>query len=771
MKIAHIDIQNFRKLKACRIELAGESTIFVGANNSGKTSAMDALIMFLKKTKRKELSTTDITLSNWTAINQIGAGWISSDEEHDPDLTLDTWRVQLPSIDVWLEVGESQIHYVSHILPTLDWDGGLLGVRLILEPKDLEKLYKAYVSAHLAAKETVADRQVEDGEKAPSLLALWPTSMRDFLDRKLQEFFTVSTYVLDPVLAYDAQPQPFTGHMEALDVDPFDGLFKIDIINAQRGFSDPNAGEGAANTDRRLSSQLRQYFDKHLDPNELPDASDLDALEAMEAARTAFDQKLKTSFRTAIGELEGLNYPGFSDPQILLSSKVNPLEGLNHDSAVQFKVIRSEDLLGDAFCLPEKYNGLGYQNLISMIFNLIRFRDEWMRVGKAGKREEGSSKPIEPLHLMLIEEPEAHLHAQVQQVFIKKAFNVLRNHPDLGDKQQFASQMVVSTHSSHIAHETDFNGLRYFRRQPLVNELDVPSASVVNMSATFGVDRKRTKSETPQKAQELEIIATAQFAKRYLKTTHCDLFFADAAILVEGPAERMLVPHFIRTHYPELDRSYISLLEIGGSHAHRLRPLIEALGIPTLVITDLDSIQADSTSKARPVMDQSLRTGNDTLKTWAPGTTSLDEVLNATREQKIASNGKVRVAYPCASSIQFEDTKEEAEQPEEESAIPYTFEDALVLANLPVFRAMTGKIGLTKKMIEAVDKQTLDEVCQSMFDALDKSAKKAEMALDLLYSVEPSIFKPPQYIAEGLDWLKNEVINGSPLAAKPEAEE
>lgn len=320
MKIAHIDIQNFRKLKACRIELAGESTIFVGANNSGKTSAMDALIMFLKKTKRKELSTTDITLSNWTAINQIGAGWISSDEEHDPDLTLDTWRVQLPSIDVWLEVGESQIHYVSHILPTLDWDGGLLGVRLILEPKDLEKLYKAYVSAHLAAKETVADRQVEDGEKAPSLLALWPTSMRDFLDRKLQEFFTVSTYVLDPVLAYDAQPQPFTGHMEALDVDPFDGLFKIDIINAQRGFSDPNAGEGAANTDRRLSSQLRQYFDKHLDPNELPDASDLDALEAMEAARTAFDQKLKTSFRAAIGELEGLNYPGFSDPQILLSS-------------------------------------------------------------------------------------------------------------------------------------------------------------------------------------------------------------------------------------------------------------------------------------------------------------------------------------------------------------------------------------------------------------------------------------------------------------------
>ena len=74
-------------------------------------------------------------------------------------------------------------------------------------------------------------------------------------------------------------------------------------------------------------------------------------------------------------------------------------------------------------------------------------------------------------------------------------------------------------------------------------------------------------------------------------------FFADAAILVEGPAERMLVPHFIRNKFTDLDRSYTSFLEIGGSHAHRLKPLIETLGLLTLVITDLDSIEKDSTGK------------------------------------------------------------------------------------------------------------------------------------------------------------------------------
>lgn len=49
MKMAFVEIQNFRKLQSCRIEFGTESTIFVGANNSGKTSAMLAFKKFLKK--------------------------------------------------------------------------------------------------------------------------------------------------------------------------------------------------------------------------------------------------------------------------------------------------------------------------------------------------------------------------------------------------------------------------------------------------------------------------------------------------------------------------------------------------------------------------------------------------------------------------------------------------------------------------------------------------------------------------------------------------
>ena len=71
-------------------------------------------------------------------------------------------------------------------------------------------------------------------------------------------------------------------------------------------------------------------------------------------------------------------------------------------------------------------------------------------------------------------------------------------------------------------------------------------------------------------------------------------FFADAAILIEGQAERMLLPFFINQEFPKLASAYISLLEIGGSHAHRLRPLIDDLGIITLIITDIDSVDPNA---------------------------------------------------------------------------------------------------------------------------------------------------------------------------------
>ena len=73
-----IFIQNFRKLHRCVIELGEQKTLFVGANNSGKTSAMTALSKFL--VKEDSFKFNDFTVSHRATINAIGEVWQKDDE-------------------------------------------------------------------------------------------------------------------------------------------------------------------------------------------------------------------------------------------------------------------------------------------------------------------------------------------------------------------------------------------------------------------------------------------------------------------------------------------------------------------------------------------------------------------------------------------------------------------------------------------------------------------------------------------------------------------
>lgn len=743
MRIEFIEISNFRKLLSVRVELTDSTTLFVGANNSGKTSAMVAMRHFLAESV--QFSTFDFTLSNWHKINAIGTKWEGDAEEGNAKTpTMTEWQDIVPSMDVWLKVADNEIHYVAKLLPTLQWQGGSLGVRLRFEPKNPEVLYKDYIAAVSAAKKTIDAAKAAE-PKADISANLWPKDMISFLERQLRGQFTIRGYVLDPakrVVPVNgiATPQPLPPDAEPIEGAPLEGLIKINEINAQRGFGDTggNSTEVAGTTYRSnhgLSQQLRAYYDRHLDPLEMPDPSDLEAIQAIESAQVAFDGRLKLGFGAALNELETIGYPGVTDPKLVISTKIRPTDGLDHNAAVQYEV---DALKGTkslpSLRLPEEYNGLGYQNLISMIFRLMGFRDAWMRVGKANRgRVSDVEAALPPLHLVLVEEPEAHLHAQVQQVFIRKAYDVLRFHSDLGDNQLLTTQLVVSTHSSHVAHEVDFSCLRYFRRLPAAKEGEVPVTSVINLSEVFG-----------------DADDTQRFVKRYLLATHCDLFFADAAILVEGTAERMLIPHFIRKQNNILNQSYITILEIGGSHAHRLEPLIKHLGLLTLIVTDLDPGSAIDGPAVPPKRSSDQVTNNHTLQKWVPKLQGIDDLLNLPEDQKVLQYDSlfaVRVAYQCPASVVINGGKGE-------EALSSTFEDALVLENLDFFSKLEGK-GLIKKFREAIKtKNDATSLGEELFNSL-RDGRKAEFALELLYRHQESNgLKVPAYLESGFTWLE-----------------
>jgi predicted ATP-dependent endonuclease of OLD family len=719
MDISSIYIQKFRKLYQCHIDFSKDKTLFVGANNSGKTSAMDALGKFLAG---KGFVFNDFTLSNREIINNIGQKWSEVDFEK-PD-SISEWSSLLPAMDVWLDVAPQDIHYVINIIPTLKWRGGLLGVRMLYQPKDIATLFADYRDAYFAARKT------EQSNSNGTNIDLFPKNLCMFIERKLGSYFSIKTYLLDPQKAKDNSPQETDFEMECFTDNPLKGIVKIDMISAQRGFSDPDANESGESGRTRLSAQMRGYYDKHLDPEKLPSPEDLKILEVTEAARQVFDENLSDKFGPAIKELERLGYPGIANPQITIKSRVSAAETINHDSAVQYSLGAKDDGL----MLPEKYNGLGYQNLISMVFDLMSFRDGWMHKGKAASE----NVVIEPLHLVLVEEPEAHLHMQVQQVFIRKAYDVLRNHEKLMDKTDFSTQLVISTHSSHIAREEKFGNLRYFKRMPDNTECKVATSKVINLSDVFGTDNQ-----------------TDKFVTRYLQTTHCDLFFADGAILVEGSAESMLVPHFIKNQFEELSHRYITILSINGKHSHRLSPLIDKLAIPTLVISDVDS--AESTGhhkKAVPVRGKGLISGNYAITNWIVKENSLDKLLEMTGDKKVFTGKsvcdyKIRIAYQMPILINFDGKKIEA--------LSRTFEDSLIYTNMKVFKDIdsTDTGALLSTVHDSLNsKVSFEVVQQKIFDELKNSESKAEFALDLIYTVDPKSIVVPKYIQEGLEWLQ-----------------
>lgn len=744
MIIKFVEISNFRKLLAVRIDLSEQTTVFVGANNSGKTSAMIAMRRFLTGDSSR-FDINDFTLSHWDHINEIGKSWI------DQRAPVKTWSDLVPCVDLWLQVESTELHFVRDLIPSLRFKGGLLGVRLSFEPKDESKLRAKFVESYENAK-LLKQKDAEENENRPTRrkedsLRLWPENLVDFLAKNLRSYFVFHVYGLDPTKLVSpdgvkAFPQKLPAESMAMDGDPLKGLIRVDEIAAQRGFGEPINEKAQLAQSNRLSDQLRSYYTNHLDPSDHPEIEDLGALRAIEAAQNAFDKRLMSSFKEAFLEVETMGYPGLTDPTLNISTLLKPVEGMRHASAVSF-IVDYSDGSGQTpplMFLPEGNNGLGYQNLISMIFKLMSFRDGWLRVKKAS-RDSSTDGHIEPLHLVLIEEPEAHLHAQVQQVFVEKAYDILREHRDLRNDSKLRTQLVISTHSSHVAHATPFSNLRYFRRLPAGMCEKVPVSSVVSLAQTFGTNDD-----------------TARFVKRYLRAHHSDLFFADAVILVEGSAERMLIPNFIKTSFANLNRAYISILEIGGSHAHRLEPLINTLRLLTLVITDLDA--AKDRKKEVPEIGRGQVTSNSTLKKWLPQLEDIDKLLEAQTEQKIKVEDElfsIRVAYQMSVKLDSN-----------EIILPYTFEDAFAFTNKQLLINMEGGPLLGSIQEAMRSNSTMKDAQAEIFKALKTG--KAELALDVLQCDHFDQLKLPEYINEGLLWLQ-EKLNKKLINVLPDTQD
>ena len=722
MKIQSVHIRNYRKLKNCHIDFGEKKTVLVGANNSGKTSAISAIVWFLKNTERFTLK--EFTVTNWALINTIGEKWLEKDSVDDALLSSHQWDNIVPSMDVWINVENGEQYRVNHLIPSLStWDGKKVGVRGQYVPKDVTKLYTAYKEAKTKARSLEATEEWKEADSPE----LYPKNLCDFLGKgsNLREYFDVKYYIIDPALDPDDEDEVQTTPDNELGYNPLDGLIKVDTILASRDFSDPE-GQTDSEIDT-LSKQFQQYYKSSGQEDEELTCEGLKLLGGIVTANKTYDEKLRKTFEVPVGELKNINYPGFQNPEIKIRSKIQIEESIKHDSAVQFAIQGMEELV-----LPEKYNGLGYRNLISIYLKLIDFREKWLKELSEGKN-------IEPIHLVFVEEPEAHLHAQAQQVFVKKAFEALCNNKLIEENPWLSTQLVLSTHSNHVVNELDLNCMRYFKRVIDVGE-KIPVSKVVNLSSTFGTDDE-----------------TKQFVTRYIRLTHCDIFFSDAVVLVEGPAEKILVPSFLVK--AGLDSYYISVIEVNGRHAHSFRKLIEKIGIAALIVTDRDATDTKVGEDGKEIHPSVItakgngyKTGNPSIKSWLSGKEQIDDLLALDEKEKLVNN--VRIAFQTPVNVKWDKNKDELTE-----VCPYTFEDALIFTNLELFRREgLKKMGAITTIANLLKhSNSANELQNKIFKKLESKSgfQKADFAISLLYKDDFVDLVAPVYIQEGLEWMKS----------------
>lgn len=703
-------IRNFRRLKDVRVDLESETSIFVGANNSGKTSATYIFQLFLGQNKGG-FSVYDFTADSWEVFNSY------TDESSD--------AAGLPTIDfdLWFEVDEDNVHRVVDLLPSLEWEGALVGVRISYAPRDGQRLIRNY----LEIRTKIASNENQESSYAP-----WPQNLTDYLRRRLRREYEIKYFILDAEhcdadLCLEPEYEPFPlGANPAAGAKVVDSLIQVDFLDAQRHLADVESHGRYEDLSKRLS----RFYARNLKQQD----EDLEALRAIADSESRLNTHFADVFSPIMESLSELGYPGVSNHKLVVKANFNATSILSGSARVHYALPSDSENgdEGDGRTLPDQYNGLGFKNLIYMVVEVLDFHHAWM--------DAEDERP--PVHLIMIEEPEAHLHAQLQQVFIRKILDILPS-PDAA----FQTQMVVTTHSSHILYESNFKAIRYFRRA--VDEDLFHCSDVRNLSLFY----------------DNEELPTRNFLLQYLKLTHCDLFFADAAVLVEGNVERLLLPLMIEKSCPELRSAHLTLLEVGGAFAHKFDKLIDFLQLPTLIVTDLDSVtaaspdEAVSSEEANDIDDDACLgqacpsdtlgavTSNETLKQWIPRMTDVSDLLTVDFSKKLSINhdgtpGNVRVAYQTRQAVTWQGVTE--------LAAGRTLEEAFALQNLGWCQHKNRKqLGLHIRNGVNLD---LVDMKQRVYNRV-RNLDKTKFALELI-AQDSSGWSTPAYIREGLEWLR-----------------
>lgn len=376
--------------------------------------------------------------------------------------------------------------------------------------------------------------------------------------------------------------------------------------------------------------------------------------------------------------------------------------------------------------IPEGQFGLGYTHLVKIVAELIDYMEHY-------PDEKHNSK----INLIAIEEPEAFMHPQMQELFIKNINDALQVLVSTRDKK-LNSQLFITTHSSHILNSKIHMG----------NSLN-DICYVYEEGGCAHTQNLDNDSVMPDTEDEKERDKDFKFLKKHIKYKVSELFFADAVILVEGFAEETILPFYLEQD-PKLNKRYISIFGINGAHAFLYKNLLERLRIPALIVTDLDIVRKSSDDEEKTKEFAQIRdlngqsTTNRTIKYFSGNSNDLSEL------KPFIEKDNIYVTYQWKIGEYF----------------PTSLEEAFILTNADneVLNAILKDIkkGTYQQIVEKNGAPDYEQNKQRSYEWQVKlSNAKGEFASKLLYALvtEPEGERPklPKYIEQGLEWLSKKL--------------